>query len=183
MPKKTRHLQAALFTFLLLLLTSCTTSKFAQQYNEPKLDIVQNNLPQPYIAQPENTSEAKQNTTEASTQTVTAPAEDIKIIKTPIKHTRNLKTTAQQSVQKLRKLAPDTRIIVQTASKEWNPRKQNWSLNWKDVVFIIVLLALLALMVGILHNLLGLAITIALLIALGVAFLVICIYIWYLNND
>ncbi|MGZ5281835.1 MAG: hypothetical protein ACXWEY_06095 [Bacteroidia bacterium] len=168
---------------MLLFFVSCNTSKTALQHQDNQLEIAQNNLPQPYIAVPENALEPQQNTEKPALRNGSKTTAESNISSTSKKHYQNIKTTAAQSVKKIKKLVPDTRNFVQSASKKWNPNKQNFTLSWKDVVFVLVLLALLALMGGILHNLVGLSLVWTLVITIGIAFLVVCIYLWYLHNN
>lgn len=182
MPNLTTFLRPAAFVFLLFFSVACSTSKQVLQQPETELKIAQQPSPQPYMQVAENAL-VQQTAEQPALQNKADKTIENRTATKPNNLKKNINSAAKQSVKKIKSLVPDTRTMVQSASKEWKPNKQNFSLGWKDIVFVLVLLGLLALLGGILYNLAGLSMIYTLLITIGIAFLVICIYLWYLHND
>jgi hypothetical protein len=73
--------------------------------------------------------------------------------------------------------------MIQTAAKKWKPVGEKNGIKFRDVLFVIVLLALLALVGGILHNIFGLGFIVTAVIGIAIGFFVVWLYIWFENNE
>jgi Flp pilus assembly protein TadB len=167
-------------------LSSCSVAKYSQNNTIAELQIAQQNTQAAYKEVPKNASENKL----AENEITQAPesAQNKQLHKTgnqqkTIKFKRTVNRVVNSSAKSIKKLTPDTRNMVQTAAKKWKPVREKNGIKFRDVLFVIVLLALLALLGGILHNIFGLGFIITAVIVIVLAFFVIWLYIWFENNE
>lgn len=182
MPKNSIPYLTFFYGLMLIIFASCSTGKHTIQLADYQLQIAQLPAQDTYIQQQENDSKQILQEQKTSNQESNQYQEKIKLDFKQNHAKSTIKKTAQKTISSIRKQIPATQKLVQTASKKWKPRKYNFNVTWKDVVFVFVLLALLALLGGILYNLLGLNTLFTALIIIAISFVVLSVYIWLLNN-